>query len=46
MNAVFIELNQLLNSNNVINQSNEQKSESILFDKELFLQEVDHYLEK
>lgn len=36
MNAVFVELNQLLNSNNVINQSNEQKSENILFDKGLF----------
>ena len=46
MNAVFVELNQLLNSNNVINQSNEQKSENILFDKGLFLQEIDHYLEK
>ena len=46
MNAVFVELNQLLNSNNVINQSSEQKSENILFDKGLFLQEVDHYLEK
>ena len=46
MNAVFVELNQLLNSNNVINQSNEQKSENILLDKGLFLQEVDHYLEK
>jgi gamma-glutamylputrescine synthase len=46
MNVVFVELNQLLNSNNVINQSNEQKSENILLDKGLFLQEVDHYLEK
>lgn len=46
MNAVFVESNQLLNFNNTINQLNEQKSENIMFDKGLFLQEVDHYLEK
>lgn len=46
MNAVFVELNQLLNFNNAINQSNEQKFENIMLDKGLFLEEVDHYLEK
>jgi gamma-glutamylputrescine synthase len=36
MNAVFVELNQLLNFNNAINQSNEQKSENILLDRDYF----------